>query len=139
TTTTEPPTTTTTTRPPTTTTTTSTTTTTTEPPTTTTTTEPPTTTSTTAPSQTSPPVSTGLLLGSYNGAADPSGMTSFASETDTTASIYSDYLDGSSWSSMVGSAGSPPWVISQIKGKLGKSRLLLSVPLVNAGYSTDQA
>ena len=40
---------------------------------------------------------------------------------------------------MVGSAGSPPWVIGQLKGKLGSSRLDLSVPLVNAGFSSDQA
>jgi len=79
------------------------------------------------------------MLGSYNGAADPSGAQSFASETHTTASVYSDYLDGSSWSAMAGSAGSPPWVIGQIKGKLGNMRLLLSVPLVNAGFSNDKA
>jgi Glycosyl hydrolase family 26 len=134
---------TTTTEPPTTTTTEPPTTTTTEPPTTTTTTEPPTTTTTEPPTTTTttttPPSTTGLLLGSYNGAADPSGATSFAKETDTTAKVYSDYLDGSSWSSMVGSTGSPPWVISQIKGKLGSERLLLSVPLVNAGYSSNKA
>jgi hypothetical protein len=98
-----------------------------------------TTTTTPTPPPTTPPASTGLLLGSYNGAADPAGATAFAAETDTTASIYSDYLDGSSWSAMVGSPGGPPWVIGQIKGKLGGMRLLLSVPLMNAGYSNDQA
>ncbi|HUE08699.1 MAG TPA: glycosyl hydrolase [Acidimicrobiales bacterium] len=132
------PTTTTTTTPPTTTTTTTppptTTTTTTPPPaTTTTTTTPPTTTTTTTPS------SSGLLLGSYDGAGNTSGAQSFASETHTTTSIYSDYLDGSSWSSMVGSAGSPPWVIGDIKGKLGSSRLEISVPLITAGFSSHQA
>jgi hypothetical protein len=113
-----------------------------QPSTTTTTPRPPrlTTTTTTAPTSTTPPPATsGLLLGSYNGAANPAGATSFASETGTAASIYSDYLDGSSWSSMVGTPGSPPWVISSIKGKLGAARLLLSVPLVNAGYASDQA
>ena len=40
---------------------------------------------------------------------------------------------------MVGTSGSPPWVIGSIKGHLGNMRLLLSVPLVNAGYSNDQA
>ena len=144
TTTTSPPTTTTTTSPPTTTTTTSppTTTTTTKPPTTTTTTKPPTTTTTTSPpttTTTTTPTSSGPLLGSYDGAADPSGAQSFASETNTTASIYSDYMDGSTWSNMVGTPGSPPWVISQIKGKLGSMRLVLSVPLVSAGYSSPQA
>jgi hypothetical protein len=39
---------------------------------------------------------------------------------------------------MVGSSGNPPWVIGQIKGQLGNMRLLLSVPLVNAGYSSNQ-
>jgi len=96
-------------------------------------------TTTPAPSSTPSPATSGLLLGSYNGAANPAGDAAFASETGTTASIYSDYLDGSSWSSMVGAPGSPPWVISSIKGKLGSERLLLSVPLVNAGYSSDQA
>ncbi len=98
-----------------------------------------TTTTTTPPSSTPPPSTSGLLLGSYNGAADPAGATAFAGETDTTASVYSDYLDGTSWSSMVGASGSPPWVIGSIRGKLGSARLLLSVPLVNAGYSSDQA
>ena len=40
---------------------------------------------------------------------------------------------------MVGSPGSPPWVIGSIRGKLGSQRLLLSVPLVHAGYSSDQS
>jgi hypothetical protein len=79
------------------------------------------------------------LLGSYNGAGSVAGATSFASETGTTASIYSDYLDGSSWASMVGSTTSAPWVVNQIKGKLGAMRPVLSVPLVSAGYSNDQA
>ena len=94
---------------------------------------------TTTTTTTITPASSGLLLGSYNGAADPSDAQSFASETHTTSSIYSDYLDGSSWSALAGSTGSPPWVIGSIKGKLGNMRLLLSVPLVNAGYSSDQA
>jgi hypothetical protein len=144
-------TTTTTTSPPATTTTTTsppaTTTTTTSPPaTTTTTTSPPatTTTTTTSPSPTTTtttttPASSGLLLGSYDGAGNTTGAQSFASETHTTSSVYSDYLDGSSWNSMAGSAGSPPWVIGQIRGKLGSARLVLSVPLVNAGFSSDQA
>jgi hypothetical protein len=40
---------------------------------------------------------------------------------------------------MVGTSGTLPWVIGSIKGHLGNMRLLLSVPLVNAGYSNDQA
>ena len=74
------PTTTTTTRPPTTTTTT-------VPPTTTTTTVPPTTTTTTQPTTTS-----ALAQGVYVGAADPSGVTSFASTTGTSPTVASDYL-----------------------------------------------
>jgi Glycosyl hydrolase family 26 len=118
-----------------------TTTTTTAPTTTTTTAPPPTTTTTTPPTTTTTtsPTSSGLLLGSYDGAGNTSGAQSFASETHTGLSVYSDYLDGSSWSSMAGSPGSPPWVITQIRGKLGSARLELSVPLINAGFSTDQA
>ena len=37
---------------------------------------------------------TAPLLGSYNGAANPAGGVAFATETGTTPSIYSDYLDG---------------------------------------------
>ncbi len=110
---------------------------------TTTTTAPASTTTTTAPASTTTttttPSTSGLLLGSYDGAGNTSGAQSFASETHTTESVYSDYLDGSSWSSMVGSTGNPPWVIGVIKGKLGSTRLDLSVPLVNAGFSSDQA
>jgi hypothetical protein len=101
-------------------------------PTTTTTTTPP-------PSTTTSPATTGLQLGSYNGAADPAGATAFASQTGSAASIYSDYLDGSSWSARVGTSGSPPWLLGQLKGHLGGMRLLLSVPLVHAGYPNDQA
>ncbi len=112
-------------------------------PTTTTPTPAPTTTTTTTPTPpaatTPPPATSALLLGSYNGAANPAGASSFGTETGTPASIYSDYLDGSSWGAMVGTTGNPPWVISQIRGRLGSARLLLSVPLVNAGYSSNQA
>jgi hypothetical protein len=78
-------------------------------------------------------------LGSYDGAANEAGFLGFASTTSTSADIYSDYLDGTSWTSMAGSPGSPPWVIGQLKGHLGSAHLLLSVPLVHAGYSSDQA
>jgi hypothetical protein len=110
-------------------------------PTTTTTTAPALTTTTTQPTTTTTttPSSSGLLLGSYDGAGNPSGAQSFASETHTTMGVYSDYLDGSTWGNMVGSPGSPPWVISTIKGKLGGARLELSVPLVSTFFSNKQA
>jgi hypothetical protein len=79
------------------------------------------------------------LLGSYNGAGNPLGAMSFARETGTAASIYSDYLDGTSWSSLVGSTADKAWVVNQIKGELSGMRLLLSVPLIRVGYSSDQA
>jgi hypothetical protein len=79
-----------------------------------------------------------LLLGSYNGGADYAGAAAFAAETSTIASIYSDYLDGSSWSAMVGTEGSPPYPLPEIEGHLGSMKLLLSVPLVHAGYATQQ-
>jgi hypothetical protein len=78
-------------------------------------------------------------MGSYNGADNVAGAKSFASRTGTTAAFYSDYLDGTSWSTLVGPTEDTPWVVDRIKGKLGGIRLLLSVPLVSAGYSSDQA
>ena len=83
--------------------------------------------------------STVPLLGSYNGAGNPAGAMSFARETRTTPGIYSDYLDGTSWTSLVRSTTSAQWVVNKIKVKLGGMRLLLSVPLIRAGYSSDQA
>jgi hypothetical protein len=89
-------------------------------PTTTVTTPPPTTTTTTTPS------SAGLLLGSYDGAANAGGVVGFANETGTSADIYSDYLDGTSWSSECTGSDFP---LPNIKGQLGSKRLILSVPI----------
>ena len=97
--------------------------------TTTTTTTAPTTSVTTAPTTTpttTTPASSGLLLGSYDGAASPGGVVAFANETGTTADIYSDYLDGTSWSSECTGSDFP---LPNIKGQLGSKRLLLSVPI----------
>lgn len=111
-----------------------------QPTTSTTTTVPPTTTTTTIPTTTPPPVTAaGLKLGSYNSAANHGAFLQFAQQTNTSAGIYSDYLDGTSWTSMVGGPGNLPWVIGQLKGQLGSAHLVLSVPLVHAGYSSDQA
>jgi len=78
------------------------------------------------------------LLGSYDGAANPSGASSFASETGTTTSIYSDYAAGenetwTNWNNTIA------WLIPQLKGKIGSSRLELSVPLASGGYSSQAA
>ena len=85
------------------------------------------------------PALSGLQLGAFDGPANPIGVESFAQETGATMSIYSDFLDGSSWSALTGRPGSPPWVISQIKGALGAKRLLLSVPLVTGRHSGQAA
>ncbi|MFZ0250567.1 MAG: hypothetical protein WAL61_11535, partial [Acidimicrobiales bacterium] len=78
------------------------------------------------------------LLGSYDGAANPSGASSFAGETGTSASIYSDYAAGQneSWTDWDNTIA---WLIPQLKGKLGSSRLELSVPLASGGYSSEAA
>src|ERR1700722_3148810 len=70
------------------------------------------------------------LLGSYDGAANPAGATSFASATGSTSSIYSDYAAGenqtwTNWNNTIA------WLIPQLKGQLGSSRLELSVPLAS--------
>jgi hypothetical protein len=80
----------------------------------------------------------GLQLGAYDGSANPIGVESFGQETGAHMSIYSDFLDGTTWPDLTGRPGAPPWVISQIKGTLGDMRLLLSVPLVQ-GRHTGQA
>lgn len=80
---------------------------------------------------------TSVLLGSYNGGGNVSGNQAFASETGTTASNYSDYLDGTSFSSMC--SGSSPYPLGNIVGQLGSAQLILSVPLAGARYGTNGA
>ena len=85
-------------------------------------------------SATTPP-----LLGSYDGAGNPAGATAFANQTGSSASIYSDYLQGSDgWPVEVGTKGTPPWVLSQLEGKLGNQRLVLSVPLQDISGESNQ-
>jgi hypothetical protein len=79
------------------------------------------------------------LLGSYDGPANPAGVTAFAAKTGATPSIYSDYLQGSDgWPVEVGTKGASPWVLSQLTGKLGSSRLVLSVPLQDVTGEDNQ-
>jgi hypothetical protein len=80
----------------------------------------------------------GLQLGAFDGAANPTGVESFGQETGASMSIYSDYLAGSSLAALAGRTGAPPWVIAQMTGKLGDMRPLISVPLVR-GHLTSQA
>jgi hypothetical protein len=86
-----------------------------------------------------PPPAAAFLFGCYSGAADVAGSTQFAQEAGITPGLYSEYLDGSSFPNMVGSPGTEPWVIGQLKGKLGSMKLHLSVPLVTAGFANGAA
>ena len=109
------------------------TTTTTRPPSTTTTTRPPSTT-TTAPSSTTSPSTGGLLQGAYVGAADPSGMASFAKQTETSPTIATDYLPGNAgWAGMDGSGGSLSWLLGPWQGK--GYTLSLGVPIIPTNSS----
>ena len=118
-----PPTTTTTTRPP------ATTTTTRPPATTTTTTQAPSSTTTTGPATTSDPPTSGLQQGAYVGAADPSGVASFALKTETSPTIATDYLPGNDgWSGMDGAGGSLNWLVGAWKGT--GYTLSLGVPII---------
>ena len=101
---------------------------TTPPPTTTTTTPPPTTTTTTT---TRPPTTTptALLQGAYVGAADPTGIASFAKATQTSPTIATDYLpmnDG--WTGMDGAGGSLNWLLEPWDGS--GYTLSLGVPMI---------
>ncbi len=122
-----PPTTTPTTTPPTTT---PTTTPTTPPPTTTPTMPPPTTTpTTTTRPPTTTPTPTALLQGAYVGAADPTGIASFAKATETSPTIATDYLpmnDG--WTGMDGAGGSLNWLLEPWDGS--GYTLSLGVPMI---------
>jgi hypothetical protein len=96
---------------------------------------------TTPPPPPPPPPSTGLVQGSYNGAANVAGNAAWGKEVGLTPGLYSEYLAGDSWTDMVGANGSSePWVIGQLEGKIpAGEQFVLSVPLVTAGYSSTQA
>lgn len=87
-----------------------------------------------------PPPPSALVIGSYNGAGNVAGNAAFGAECGVTPGLYSDYLAGDSWVDCVGSAGAPPWVLGQLKGKIpAGQRFVLSVPFVSAGYSSVPA
>jgi hypothetical protein len=125
------PTTTTTTRAPSTTTTTS-------APSTTTTTRAPSTTTTTGASGTTTTtglaiasaLSTGVLQqGAYVSSATPSGMTSFARQTETSPVVATQYLPGNAgWAGMDGSGGSLNWLLNPWQGS--GYTLSLGVPII---------
>jgi hypothetical protein len=131
--------TTTTTRPPRSTTTTTTgaqptTTTTTRAPGTTTTTGEPGTTTTTGRATTSTPPTSGLQQGAYVSSQSPSGMTSFAQQTETTPTVATIYLNGSNgWATMDGSGGSLNWFLTPFKGS--GYTLSLGVPIIPTNSS----
>jgi hypothetical protein len=112
---------------------------TTPPPTTTPTMPPPTTTPTMPPPTTTPttttrpptttPTPTALLQGAYVGAADPTGIASFAKATETSPTIATDYLpmnDG--WTGMDGAGGSLNWLLEPWDGS--GYTLSLGVPMI---------
>jgi hypothetical protein len=112
------------------------TTTTTTPAPTTTTTVPPTTTTTVPPTTTTTtqPASNALVQGVYVGAANPSGVKSFASQTGTSPTIASDYLPGNGgWTAMDGSGGSLNWLVGPWKGT--GYTLSLGVPMIPVNSS----
>jgi hypothetical protein len=77
---------------------------------TTTQTTPPPTTTTSTPSPTTKPKA--LLQGAYVGAADPTGIASFAKATETSPTIATDYLPGNDgWTGMDGAGGSLNWLL----------------------------
>ncbi len=103
---------------------------TTPPPTTTPTMPPPTTTpTTTTRPPTTTPTPTALLQGAYVGAADPTGIASFAKATETSPTIATDYLpmnDG--WTGMDGAGGSLNWLLEPWDGS--GYTLSLGVPMI---------
>lgn len=96
---------------------------------------PPTTTTTPTTSTPAAPVAptptpSGLLHGVYVGAADPSGVASFAAATKTSVSIASEYLPSSSgWAGMDGANGGLDWMFAG--GWTGSGYTLsLGVPMI---------
>ena len=109
-----------------------TTTTTTRAPSTTTTTGSPTTTSTTG--QTPVLTTSGLLEGAYAASPTPSGMTSFARQTETSPIVATDYLPGNAgWAGMDGSGGSLNWLLAPWQGS--GYTLSLGVPIIPTSSS----
>jgi hypothetical protein len=104
-----------------------TTTTTTQQPSTTTTTRSPSTTTTTGPA--TPPPASGLQQGAFVASANPSGMASFASQTETSPTVATEYLPGNGgWADMDGSGGTLNWLTSEWSGS--GYTLSLGVPII---------
>jgi hypothetical protein len=78
--------------------------------------------------------SDGLQQGVYVGAADPSGVASFAGQTRTSVTVASDYLPSSSgWSGMDGAGGGLDWLLDPWKGT--GYTLSLGVPIIPTNSS----
>ena len=101
---------------------------------TTTTTGAPGTTTTTGLATTSS-LSNGVLQqGAYVGSATPSGMASFARETETSPTVATDYLPGNAgWAGMDGSGGSLNWLLTPWQGS--GYTLSLGVPIIPTSSS----
>jgi beta-mannanase len=71
-------------------------------------------------------------MGVYMGAANASGVASFASQTGTNITIASEYLPSSSgWAGMDGSGGALSWMFSAANGWTGSGYTLsLGVPMI---------
>ncbi|MGA2473526.1 MAG: glycosyl hydrolase [Acidimicrobiales bacterium] len=83
----------------------------------------------TTPPPTTPPPTDAPLQGVYVGAADPTGIASFARTTETSPTIASDYLpmnDG--WTGMDGAGGSLNWLVEPWDGS--GYTLSLGVPMI---------
>ncbi len=93
---------------------------------------PSTTTTTTTPPPAQPTTTTTtntLAQGVYVGAADPSGVASFAAQTKTSPTIAVDYLPSNDgWTGMDGAGGSLNWMTGPWKGT--GYRLSLGVPMI---------
>jgi hypothetical protein len=98
--------------------------------TTTTTTGSPGTTPTSAP----PTPTSGLQQGAYVASANPSGMASFAAQTETSPTVATEYLPGNGgWADMDGSGGTLNWLTSEWKGS--GYTLSVGVPIIPTNSS----
>jgi hypothetical protein len=76
----------------------------------------------------------GLQQGAYVSSQSPSGMTSFAQQTETTPTVATIYLNGSNgWATMDGSGGSLNWFLTPFKGS--GYTLSLGVPIIPTNSS----
>ena len=96
---------------------------------TTTTTRPAGTTTTTGLATSSALSTSGLQEGAYVASANPSGMTSFARQTETSPVVATDYLPGNAgWAGMDGAGGSLNWLLTSWRGS--GYTLSLGVPII---------